>query len=289
MSTTTTPTAAPAWTPPPFAEMFMKPEAVGHPELIAIYGDAGTWKSSTAAAIVEVPQFADKRVLLIDVDKGASVLVNNPAVKRKIDNGTFNVLPIDKTAPNAFEQLVYFLGYQDDHGNWQAGQAFQHGYDVVILDTLDVAQEVAVTYLTHNTYNDAGNALNTQKAWGLVKAWTLGLSWAMKNATALGIQVIHAKEETEAGRLKIKPSLSGGAKDALTGIPDLVAYVDFEQDPADKDKTRLVATIGENAVTETKNRWMLPSKVPNFTLPLLFQMIEERRNDTNQKIAANAA
>ena len=296
MSTETNPEQAPApvWD---FEASFLSVDTVDEPQFIELFAAAGKRKTSTAATIVEVPKYRDAKVLFIDIDKGATVLANNPAVKAKIADGSFRIIQINRDdagdpatgRPPAFGQLTMLLGYKDPvTGGWVQGQAFQRDYDIVILDTLDVAQEVAKDWFLANTFTDDGTKLNTMAGWGRIGDWTLGVAWALKNSTALGIALVHSKEESEGGAFKIKPALAGGAKDKLGGIPDLVAHLDFITDEGQDGATHLVASIGESGITETKNRWMLPPKLIDFTLPQLYELIEQRRAETDKQIAIKA-
>lgn len=262
----------------PFATMFAKPEEVGSPDAIFIFGEPGTFKSTIAGGIVKVPQFHGKRVLYIDVDGSATVLANDPEIYAAMEADLLNILPIDKLDPNAYGKLQYFLGGYDEEGNFQQGEAFKYDYDVVVLDSLDVAQEIAVEWLQAHTLNEKGTAKDTRKAWGLVSQWTSNIAWALKNSEPLGIMVGHSVEQAEdSGAIRIKPKLSGSAKDNIAAIPDLVAYVAFEANPEDKNDVRLVATIGASDGIIAKNRWRLPTKLVDFDLPTFFTAINARK------------
>lgn len=274
-------------TAPPFASMFAKPEEVGNPSGILLYGPPGTWKTSTAGGIVKVPSFAGKKVLYIDIDQGSKVFVNDPEVYAGVQEGRIDIVPIDKLAPEAFGQLKYFLGGEDEHGQFQKGEAFKYGYDVVVLDSLDVAQDVAINWYMNNTIAEKTGKKDTLGAWGKVGPWTTDVAWAFQNYEGLGIVVMHSAESTsESGVFAIKPKLGGSAKDNIASIFDLVAYVDFEANPEDRSDVQLVATLGKSDYIVSKNRWMLPDKIWSFDLPSFYQMIHARRADTAKKAAA---
>ncbi len=269
--------AAPTFNPPPFAHLFVKPEEVGLPKSVLLYGAPGTWKTSIAGGIAEVERFANARILFIDIDQGSTVLVNNPVAKKAIEDGRLDILPIDKLAPNAFSVLGGLLGQVDANGNFQQGAAFGYGYDVVILDSLDVAQDVAADYFLRTTISEKTGKPDTLRAWGIIGKWTNDVAWALQNASALGIEVCHSRESAEdSGQLKIRPKLSGSSKDNLASIPDLVVYLDFEDVTNEQGEveTKLVATLGQDHIIQAKNRWGLPAKIVDFTLPKLYAHLE---------------
>lgn len=270
----------------PFAAMFAKPDEVADPSSILVYGPPGTYKTTIAGSIATVPKFKGKRILYIDIDRGATVLMNDPEIYAAVEAGTFNILPINKLDGDAFSKLQYFLGAYDEHGNFQQGEAFKYGYDVVILDSLDVAQEVAADWYLANTWNEQGTKLNTMKAWGEISRWTSNVAWSFQNSDGLGIIVMHSTEKAEdSGLVKTKPKLSGSAKDNIAAIPDLVAYVDFESNPDNREDIRLVATLGASDAIVSKNRWRLDSKIVDFDLLKFFSIIHDRKTAVLQAAA----
>lgn len=273
---------------PPFAAMFAKPDEIGDPASVLLYAKPGRWKTSTAGSIVRVPKFKDARILYLDVDQGSKVFVNDPDVYAGVQAGRINIIPINKLDPEAFAQLQYFLGKYDENGVFQRGEAFKWGYDVVVLDTLDVAQDIAINWFMNNTVSEKTGKKDTLGAWGRVAPWTTDVMWALQNdPSAFGIVVMHSAEDvSETGMLAIKPKLGGSAKDNIGGIPDMVAYLDFEANPENKDDVRLVAHVGKSNIFTTKNRWRTPDKIVDFDMPTLFGLIESRRNETHAQAQA---
>lgn len=272
------PVAAPA-----FATMFSKPEQVGPPKSIMIYGKPGTRKTTIASEIIKLPQFT--KVLYIDIDNGSEVFVNDEEVKATVSDEygapgvkTINVIAIDKRDENASAMLDYYLGSHDANGFWRKGAAFEGGfYDVIILDSLDVAQEVKVRHFLANTYNEK-NVLDSRKAWGEVNKWATDLMWTFQNEKdVLGLVVMHSMTDSEdTGAIAVKPKLQGGAKDTIAGIPSMVVYLEFKEDKPSKT-TKLVATVGQSPYIVAKNRYRLPDEIEDFTLPGLYALIDQKQ------------
>lgn len=290
MNATTTPIIN-APIAPPFASMFAKPAQVGPPKEILLYGAPGTFKTSIAAGAIKLEGI--NKMLYLDCDNGTEVLSNDPEVFQYVSTDfgkpgqkAINIIHIDKTAPDAFAQLKYFLGYRDpETGVSVKGSVFSQGYDVIVLDALDVAQEIAVQWLLANTFNDKGK-VDTRGAWGEVSKWTSDLGWALQNSTELGILVAHSSEGTDdGGQFKIKAKLQGSVKDSIAGIPSIVAHLDFVSDPETK-VAHLVATVGQSDIHTTKNRYMLPKEIVDFDLPKLYALIADQR--ANKTAAASA-
>lgn len=277
---------------PPFASMFAKPETVGKPKSLILYGAPGARKTSTAGGIIKVPGV--KRVLYIDIDNGSEVFLNDPDVYAAVEDGRINIVPIDKLEADAFGKLQYFLGRKDpETGVFVRGEAFnaEWGYDTIIIDALDVAQEVAVDWYLANTFNEHGKQ-DTRKAWGEIGKWTSDLMWSFQNhPTVTGIAVMHSKEGTEdSGAYKIKPKLSGSVKDTIAGIPSLVAYLSLEVDKDDPAVSHLIATIaGDEVVVGTKNRYSLPGRIEDFDLPMFYKMVAQKKPQRPAKAAARPA
>ena len=264
--TTTAPAPVRTFPAPPFASEFVDSEAVGDIKSMIIYGEPGTWKTTVGAGICRVPKFANGKGLIIDIDNGTEVLSNEPDIQAKIASGQINIFPIDKTSIDAWGKLEYIINEVVNT---------DYGYDWVMLDTLDVAQEVVIEHLLATTLNDKGQP-DTRGAWGKVSAVVGKWMWAFQNTSHfVGVTVMHSKDGTDdGGAFKIKPKLAGSLKDNLAGIPSLVAYVDFREDS--EKVTHLVATIGKSSITSTKNRYKMVDDIWDFDLPKLYATIESR-------------
>ena len=286
MNTTATAPKPVAMPVMPFASMFQKQDEVGPPKSILLFGPPGTHKSSQVGALIRRPEFT--KILYIDTDNGTEVLANFPDVHATIGNDfgqpgekRINIIPVDKTDPNAYGMLRYLLGERSDRGEFMRGAVFGKGYDLIVVDTANVMQEIAVQWLTSNTWN-AKSQLDTQAAWGRVGEWTGDIAWAFQNDLSMvGLWVAHSKEGTEdGGSFKIKPKFQGGIKDNIGAIPSLVVYVEQGKRVSPEDPETITATLGGSTIITSKNRYSFPGQIENFDMEKLYDMIAERLEGT---------
>ncbi|KZE41414.1 AAA family ATPase [Microbacterium sp. T32] len=244
-------------------------EDFGEPGSILIHAEPGRGKSRAALTIAKVRGF--ERVAVLDIDNGTEVLLNDPELRQKYAQGLITIIKIDKTKPDAF---VKFHNYFWDIIN--NGKAY--GFNAFIIDTADVAQEVAAEWYLANTMNDSGTALDSRAAWGKVSEWTSKMLWALQNhPTMLGITVNHTKvDEKEAkktGVSTLKPKYAGSVKDTAAGIPSIVIYMTKET--TEDGRTNIIADMGGDAGAISKQRYssFLPNRLENFSMPLLYGLI----------------
>jgi len=244
-------------------------EDFGEPGSILIHAEPGQGKSRAALTIAKVRGF--ERVAVLDIDNGSEVLLNDPELRRRHAEGLITIIKIDKTDPNAF---VKFHNYFWDiiHN----GTAY--GFKAFLVDTADVAQDVAADWYLANTLNDAGTALDTRKAWGQIAKWTSDMLWALQNhPTMLGITVNHTKvDEAEAkktGTSTLKPKYAGSVKDTAAGIPSIVIYMTKET--TEEGETNVIANMGgdDGAISKQRYSSFLPNRLENFSMPLLYGLI----------------
>lgn len=275
---------------PDFHTMFVKPEEIGKPASLVVMGDYGTRKTTTLGLIATVPEYKDANILMLDFEGGAKVFASEPGIKQAIEDDRFHIVPIDVTDPLAYDKIVYFLGEVDEFNIFNKGAAFTSGYDVIIIDSLDAVQGVMVNWYTAHTFTEKGE-LNTLGGHGRVKQWTIGLSWALHNAPMLALITVHVEEKaSETGKLSIGPLLSGAARGIVGGIFDAVFFLEKERDPAfpkDADKARIVATMEGDGTVKAKNRWRLPAKIVDFSIPKFFDMIRTQESPTPAAPAAS--
>jgi len=240
---------------PSFGAFLSKPRDVKLPKSILLYGLPGSWKTSIAASIIKVPKF--KRVLFIDVDNGSEVLAQDEAFE------DIDILHVPALEDNAFAKLNAVI---DEVCKSDLG------YDAVVLDTLDVAQDIAEK---HFKAKHEGNK-NTFAIYGELGQWTDEIVRKLHDSNKFtAIITAHAKEQTsESGAYRIIPRLSGSSKDTIGGIPSIVAYLSFMENP-ESGKRHNIAVVGESDKTVTKNRYGLPQSIIDLTLPKLYGMIEE--------------
>lgn len=244
-------------------------EDFGEPGSILIHAEPGQGKSRAALTIAKVRGF--ERVAVLDIDNGTEVLLNDPELRQRYAQGLITIIKIDKTKPDAF--LKFHNYFKDIIANGAA-----YGFNAFIVDTADVAQDVAAEWFLANTYNDAGTALDTRKAWGEVAKWTADMLWALQNhPTMLGITVNHTKvdeaEQKKTGTATLKPKYAGSVKDTAAGIPSIVIYMTKET--AENGATNIVADMSgeEGAIAKQRYSSFLPNRLENFSMPLLYGLI----------------
>lgn len=262
MTVTTLP--KPAW-----ASAITSAEKTGEPNSILLYGVPGTRKTTIAASIAEVSGF--KKVLLIDTDGGTAVLSLDKAY------ANIDILKIDPLAPGAKAKLDSVI--DDICVN-------DYGYDAVVLDVLDISQDIVERELK---LKYAGSK-NTFAVYGELGEWTDTIVRKLHNAPHfVAIITAHSQEkQLDSGALRITPKLSGSSKDAIGGVPDVVAYLSFVTHP-ETGEPHLVASVGQSDSTISKNRYRLQSSIVDFTMPVLYGLIREKITAvTNNPVAVAA-
>lgn len=251
---------------PSFASFIQPPAEVGRPKSILLYGSHGTRKTSIAGSLALVEGF--NRILYIDIDQGAEVLMTNPATRAKVEDGTIQVLPISSLDPQAFAKINAVI-------DEVTGTDF--GYDAVVLDTLDVAQDVAEKHYkgVHATASTSGKK-DGFAIWGDLGVWTDEIVRKLHESPFfMGVVTVHSKEQTaESGAHRILPRLSGSSKDSIGGIPSIVAYLEYQKDP-ETNEVHLVASVAESDVVISKNRYSFPPFIVDPTMPTMFKLIDE--------------
>lgn len=256
---------------PKWLSNIQSPTQVGDPKSIFAYGTHGTGKSTFAGSIVLTPGFEEK-CLFIDIDQGAEALASHPGILTAIEEGRLDILPINSLAPDAFSQINAVISEITTN---------DYGYKAVVFDTLDVAQDVAEKFFKEK-YKDSKNTFGV---FGDLGQWTDWVVRSLHNAPHfVSIVTAHSKEQTaESGAYRNTPRLSGSSKDAIGGIPSIVAFVEYATDP--EGNRRRLFTVGEHEHYITKNRYNLPNQIADLTMPKLYAGIRANRN----KPAATAA
>lgn len=238
-----------------------KPSEASTPEFLVLYSRPGGGKTHLAASASELPGV--RKTLILDTE-GSTVGTLSDFDDEKID-----IIRVD-----SFDMLEAMLDALFDKNA-------EHEYDVVILDTLDVAQGWAVDHFKEVAPITRGGEKDGFWVWEQVSKWTVNrVGYSLRNAPFLAIAVVHEREEKDAdGGLFKALKLQGSARDVWPGIPDVVAWL--ERKVVDGE----VATIAyfeteDNKVT--KNRFHFPPKVKNPSIPKLFEFIEKRKSDSKE-------
>lgn len=241
-----------------------KPSALDKPDLLMFYSVPGGGKTFTAATAADLPDV--KHVLYLDTEGSTVGVLNNIKNADKID-----VIRVDRH-PQPFEFLRALLS-KGKQGLFNPKNKTK--YDVIILDTLDVAQSWAVEYFVDGgpgTPITKSGDIDTRAGWGLVSRWTLDVAANLKSMDALGILVVHEREEkSETGAVISKIKLQGSAKDTLPGVPDVVAYLTRR---LKKGVPVTTAYFGVEDTKVVKDRFHFPPQVDNVTIPALYAMID---------------
>lgn len=260
---------------------------LGSPSCMAIIADAGAGKTTLAGGIIKVPEFKDKKIAYIDVENGTNVWALDPQIMHAVQTKQITRFRIPKTDPiKAKPMLDKLLGYTDETGQKQIGALFSPTFDVdiIIIDTFDTLQEIGLAYFMATTKNSAG-VQDGQGAYGKLAPWTNDLLWEMQLGKPFGLVLSHGmeKKDKKTGIDKLSMKLSGSAKENVASIPDLVAYMGWQENENEEPRqSHLVAHMSQSPDATLKNRYGFTEPMWDFTLPKLFEAI-------NVKIAASKA
>lgn len=257
--------------------------SLGLPKSILIYGSHGTRKTSIASTIFAVPGIS--RVLHIDIDAGTEALATDPFGLGLMDKKDAKGNVIEKGAISRGEYFVRSITRANSRDVNTAKRQIDTiinditsvdlGFDAVIFDTLDIAQDAAERNIKANN----ADSKNTFAVYGELGQWTMDTVSALHDTpNFVSIILAHQKEVSEDdGSKRILPTLSGSSKDAIGGIPSIVAHFGWQPNP-ETEELGLVATLGPSAKYISKNRFGLPDQVLMRDLPTIYQMIEANIN-----------
>lgn len=215
-----------------------------------IYAVSGRGKTTLAASA----SASGKKTLIVDIEGSAS------GVGRLYPDVDVITIPNDGSGkPFEYIELIrHDLLYKE------------HPYEVVIFDTMNVAQEFAKRFfseLPQNRNNKFG-------VWDDLKSWTVEFMRDFHAAPFLAIFLFHPQTEKDerTGALTTTVSIQGKAQEIAPTIPDLVGYLDFENIEGELHR---VLYIGESDSLVTKNRFGLPSRIVDPTFNEIFEELEK--------------
>ena len=260
-----------------------KPKEVPEPESMLFYGQAGSGKTHLSGTILDAPGF--KRGLILDTEGSTTV----------IDNPNFDIVRVDKYSakladgsvhPHSKFMMLNKILFGDSTGaTIQEGGLFhpdtKTSYDVVIIDTFDVAQEWAVDFFSDEEAGavmGANGAVDGFKTWASVSNWSMDIAREMKSMKPLGIMVAHDREEkSNAGTITKRLELSGSSKNKLPGTTDLVVYLE-RKNTSEGPKTTAYFATEDNKVTKSRYEKLgVPAVVEEFTLPWFYKTTRDAR------------
>ena len=251
----------------------VKPSDVRYPGLVMLYGRPGSGKTWLAASVSELDSV--NKVLYIDTEGSTEgTLVG-------FDDAKIDILNIPKTVRNIIdsgENPVTEIQFLDSVLN-ELFATNQSGYDAIVIDTLDVAQDWKLKELL-----PIWESKNKFKAWELVGDWTETIGQKLKALDAIGVIVLHSKKDKDesSGSISIEARLKGAAKDTFPGIPDTVAYLTRRTyKDGDNDVEATVAEFGSQDNKVTKNRFGFPLAMVNPSFKSMWEHINNRQKENN--------
>lgn len=264
-----------------FASKKTEPQSIGPCKSVLLYGDTHTFKTTMFGELVRDGFY--NKALWLDLDNGSEALASDDDIKAALEDGRIELYAIDPFSPTAKAEIENYIleaagMWRDPQGNLLPNPNIpDFGYDLLVIDTVNLMGEVAIKWFLANTYNDKGQ-LDTRGAWGKFAVWMDEMIRLIHNSKRFaGGFIMHAKSDEEnTGAIKIKPKMQGSFKDSIASIPSIVAYLDHQKSP-ETGETVLTATVGESELYESKNRYRLPPKIYGFNLSKVYETIPNNK------------
>lgn len=232
-----------------FSDFVSKPSTKSKPDQMVVMGPFGSGKTYFAASASEVDELAP--ILIVDVEGSTTGTVND------FDDDRVDIIDIKKIT-------------QDNNANLEEGEqpvdefevfmevmksvlSEDHGYNTVVIDTLDVANQMALDYFT-NPNDGFAKWVGARDYF----ARSGGLIDRLKSAPFLSILAMHIKEDDTRGTYDFAWDGSG-ARAALGQFPDLILYINRVYHERKKEfVTKIVTAPTQNG--QGKNRFL--GKIP---------------------------
>jgi hypothetical protein len=240
------------------------PKAVGEVKRerrinMLLYGEPGAGKTHLAGSSSEVPEF--RKVLHLDVEGGSMTL------DRKF--------PLVETVRIADWEDLYNI-YQDLLHN---GDGY---YNTVILDNLTEAQKLCQRQVMEHAFVKAQRTgkqdeiepeVPRQRDWGVMYERLMLMVRDYRDLPLHFIWTAHVKEDItpRTKERKLKPALSGQAKQDLVGVFDIVGYLRTER--LEGQNVRVLSTQDHPDYVAKERDTDLPENLGNTTMEEIFSYI----------------
>lgn len=249
-----------------------KASKVAAPRSALIYGPPKNGKSVLAASIIDVPGF--DRVLVVDVEGGASAIsVWYPEV--------------DIVQANTAELFTGIVESLIDGTLVEPESGLP--YQVVIIDTLDKAQErqLAVYAASRESKTKNGED-NPLYKFGAILTWMNKVVDALHQAPFLTIFLLHQQDDKneETGKVTTTVFLQGAAKYTIAGTPDLIGHLSLQKVKGENGtevKRVLDFSLDDRKITGQRYASALNGVMPDPTFEKVYQKIIPELFTTTKK------
>lgn len=241
-----------------------KAAKMGTPKSILIYGPPKKGKSYFAASIVRVPGF--ERVLFIDVEGGSSAIAEDfPEVD-----------VVEAPTAKAFTSIL-----EDLLNNKLVEPVSGLPYQVVIVDTLDKAQERQLEVYATSPQRFVNGKEDGFFKWAALKTWTAKIGDLLHMAPFLTIWVAHEDDhQDDGGPVLTTVLLNGKSRLTFPSIPDIIGRFTVgkvEVDGVKGDHRLIDFTVSSKLITGQRYGNKLDGKFIDPTMEKIFEKIDPAR------------
>lgn len=235
-----------------------KPSHLDLPNMVLLYGKAGSGKTWLAASeALECQKNKKGKVLIIDTE-GSTVGTTFGLPDEYLD-----IVPV--TDSLEFDQLILSLLTE------------KHDYTTVVIDTFDVQHDRKAQLLLKTTRNDKGQ-IDTRAAWGVLRTEQVAMLRKLKSAPFRTILVVHETvDKLDTGARYTGLALSGSTADILPGIPDMVGWTTRGK-LDDSEEIATIVEFTESTLRDTKNRFGLRA-FKNPTMTSIYTAIKNKQGE----------
>jgi len=242
-----------------------KAAAMGAPKSILIYGPPKKGKTVFAASIVDVDGY--ERVHLVDVEGGSSsVSAWYPSID-VIEAGTANEFT------RVIEALLNGKIVEPESGL---------PYQVVIIDTLDKAQERQLEVYDKDPKGIVNGKRDGFYKWAAIKTWTTKMADYLHMAPFLTIFVAHQDDEKDevTGAVTTTVLLGGKSKFTFPSVPDIIGHFTVTRvagEGGKKETARVVDfTVSDKMISGQRYADRLDGKFLNPDMKTIFSRITSK-------------